>query len=97
MRVQSRFHYKLSIFFILIAAMEVAGFAQGRGRGAVAATNGFYRFNYGLDEMQPISYPAQPIATQHQITLHNETIQYAARVGFMPIRHATTGVSQGHL
>jgi carboxypeptidase C (cathepsin A) len=97
MRVQSRFHYKLSIFFILIAAMEVAGFAQGRGRGAVAATNGFYRFNYGLDEMQPISYPAQPIATQHQITLHNETIQYAARVGFMPIRHATTGGSQGHL
>ena len=47
--------------------------------------------------MQPISYPAQPIATQHQITLHNETIQYTARVGFMPIRHATSGVTEGHL
>ena len=47
--------------------------------------------------MQPISYPAQPIATQHQITLHSETIQYTARVGFMPIRHATSGVTEGHL
>ena len=47
--------------------------------------------------MQPINYPAQPIATQHQITLHGETIQYTARVGFMPIRHATTGVTEGHL
>ena len=50
------------------------------------ATNDFYRFNYSPEEMQPIKYPAQPIATQHQITLHGETIQYTARVGFMPIR-----------
>jgi Serine carboxypeptidase len=96
MRVNLRLHHKICIVLILIADMGVGAFAQGRG-GAAAATNGSYRFNYTLEEMQPISYPAQPIATQHQITLHNETIQYTARVGFMPIRHATTGVSQGHL
>ncbi len=62
-----------------------------------AATNDFYRFNYTMGEMQPIEYPAQPIATQHQITLHGETIPYTARVGFLPIHHATTGVTQGHL
>ena len=47
--------------------------------------------------MQPINYPAQPIATQHQITLHGETIQYTAHVGFMPIHQATSGVTEGHL
>src|SRR5579859_7141790 len=96
---------RYSIILILLAAtgilpvadLAVEAFAQGRGRGAVGATNGFYRFNYGQDEMQPISYPAQPIATQHKITLHNETIAYTARVGFMPIRHATSGVAEGHL
>src|SRR5260370_7201395 len=97
MRVHLRVNHKFSIFLILIAAMGMEAFAQGRGRGDVGATNAFYRFNYGLEEMQPINYPAQPIATQHQITLHNETIQYTARVGFLPIRHATTGVTEGHL
>src|SRR6185369_6328821 len=89
MRIDGR---NLGIYLILGAAMCVEASAQGRG-GPAAATNGFYRFNYNLEEMQPISYPAQPIATQHQITLHNEVIKYTARVGFMPIRHATTGVS----
>jgi carboxypeptidase C (cathepsin A) len=97
MRIQGRISYQLSIILILAAATNVAAFAQGRGRGAVGATNGFYRFNYGMEEMQPISYPAQPIATEHQITLHGQTIQYTARVGFMPIKHATSGVTQGHL
>src|SRR5258708_37033606 len=92
-----RTNYKFCILLILFFAAGPQAFAQGRGRGATpAATNGFYRFNYGLEEMQPINYPAQPIATQHQITLHNETIQYTARVGFLSIRHATTGVTEGH-
>ena len=47
MRIHLRFNHKLSIFLILIAAMGGEAFAQGRGRGAVGATNGFYRFNYG--------------------------------------------------
>src|SRR5215467_11687984 len=83
----------ICISLILIAT----AFGQGRRGAAAGATNGFYRFNYGADEMQPINYPSQPISTQHQITLHGETIQYTANVGFMPIRHATTGASEGHL
>src|SRR5450759_3447918 len=61
---------------MLVAAMGVVALAQGRG--APGATNSFHRFNYSLDEMQPIAYPAQPIVTQHQITLQRETIKYTA-------------------
>jgi carboxypeptidase C (cathepsin A) len=81
---------------ICLLLMSAAAFAQG-GRGPSLATNGFYRFNYGMEEMQPIKYPDQPITTKHQITLYGETIEYTAHVGFLPIKHATTGVSQGHL
>src|SRR5262249_51088118 len=82
---------------ILVAAARVDVLAQGRG-GPAANTNGFYRYNYTIeDNIQPIQYPAQPSASQHQITLHAQTIQYTARVGFIPIRHATTGSAEGHL
>ena len=74
----------------------MGAFAQGRG-GAAAATNGFYRYNYGVDEIQPIDYPTEPIATQHEIKLHGETIPYTARLGFIPIKHATTGAVEGHM
>jgi len=94
MRVHGRFH----LLLILIAGLSVQAFAQGgRGRGATGATNDFYRFNYNAEEMQPINYPAQPIATKHQIALHGETIQYTAHVGFLPIHQATSGVTEGHL
>ncbi len=85
---------KILAILLMIGA---AAFGQGRGRGGTTATNGFYRFNYGAEEMQPIKYPEQPIATQHEITLHGQKIEYTARVGFMPIKHATTGQSYGHL
>src|ERR1017187_751760 len=96
MRIHGRLNHQFCIFLILIAATGVGALAQGRGAG-VGATNDFYRFNYGAEEMQPINYPAQPITTEHQITLHGETIQSAAPVGFMPIRQATSGVTEGHL
>ncbi|MBZ5497047.1 MAG: peptidase S10 [Acidobacteriia bacterium] len=95
MRYNGRFNPTLCSCVILIAAMVVGAFAQGRGAGS--APNNFFRFNYSLEEMQPINYPPQPITTQHQITLGGETIQYTAHVGFMPIRNATSGVSEGHL
>jgi carboxypeptidase C (cathepsin A) len=95
MRINGRSKPILFSFVILIAAMVVGAFAQGRGAGS--APNNFYRFNYSLDEMQPIDYPAKPITTRHQITLQKETIQYTAHVGFMPIRNATSGVAEGHL
>jgi carboxypeptidase C (cathepsin A) len=92
-----RLNRQLFFCAVLVAVSGTQAFAQGRG-GAAAATNDFYRFNYTAgEEMQPIKYPAQPIATQHEITLHGETIKYTARVGFIPIKQATTGVTQGHL
>ncbi len=95
MNTKERITAKNCVFILLVAAAAVYALAQSRGAGA--APNNFYRFNYGLEEMQPIAYPAQPIATQHQIRLQNGTIKYTARVGFMPIRNATSGVSEGHL
>ncbi len=82
---------------LLIFAVATVAFGQGGRGGAAAATNDFYRFNYTGEDMQPIKYPAQPIVTQHQITLHGENIQYAAHVGFIPIKQATSGITQGHL
>ena len=55
-----RFRNAFSICLV-IGCMSAAAFAQGRGRGGAGATNGFYRFNYGAEEMQPISYPERPI------------------------------------
>lgn len=84
---------------ILLIAATAATTVFAQRRGAIStATNDFYRFNYSYGEpMQPINYPAQPITTQHEITLHGESIAYTAHVGFMPIHHATSGVAQGHL
>ena len=94
MRINRRIEMISCSLVLLIAAMDAGAFAQGRGGGT---PNNFYRFNYNLEEMQPINYPAQPITTRHQITLQKETINYTAHVGFMPIRNATSGVSEGHL
>jgi carboxypeptidase C (cathepsin A) len=95
MRIATRLNSISCGLVMLVAAMGVVALAQGRG--GAGATSNFYRFNYNLDEMQPIAYPAQPIITQHQVTLQRETIKYTAHVGFMPIRNATSGVSEGHL
>jgi len=95
MRHQRRFDLKSCSLVLVIAAMGIGAFAQGRG--AASAPNNFYRFNYSLDEMQPIDYPEKPITTKHQITLQKETIQYTAHVGFLPIRNATSGVAEGHM
>jgi len=97
MSIQRRLGQPVCILLVAAAAIGAGAFGQGRG-AATGATNDFYRFNYNADEaMQPISYPAQPITTQHQITLHGETIAYTAHVGFVPIHQATSGVTQGHL
>ena len=95
MRIIRRSNSTVFVCALIAAAMSAGLFAQGRGAGA--ATNNFYRFNYSLDDMQPINYPAQPITTQHEIKLAKETIKYTAHVGFIPLRHATSGASEGHL
>ena len=85
----------LLLSLTLVVAVPVCALAQGRGGGA---THGFYRYNYGVEEVQqPVQYPAEPIATRHEIKLHGETIPYTARLGFIPIKHATTGAVEGRL
>lgn len=88
---------ELCLCLILSAAASIHAFAQGGRGGPAAVTNDFYRFNYTGEDMQPVKYPAQPITTQHQITLHGETIKYTAHVGFIGIKQATSGITQGHL
>ena len=84
--------------FILSAAACAQAFAQGGRAGQAAATNDFYRFNYTAgEEMQPIKYPEHPIETKHQISLHGQTINYTAHVGFTDIKQATSGSSRGHM
>jgi carboxypeptidase C (cathepsin A) len=97
MRISRQLITTSCILLITITMLCGQAFAQGRGRGATGATNDFYRFNYNEESMQAINYPVEPIATQHQITLHGANIQYTARVGFMPIHQATTGATEGHL
>jgi carboxypeptidase C (cathepsin A) len=87
----------LGLCSLLIVAAATGAVVLAQGRGGMGATSNFYRFNYTLDETAPIDYPKQPIVTQHQITLQGELIKYTARVGFMPIRNATTGLAEGHL
>jgi carboxypeptidase C (cathepsin A) len=95
MRTHKRSVLRILGVAVLLALTGLALTAQQRGGTAVP--NNFFRFNYNLPEMQPIDYPAKPIATKHQIKLGGEIIPYTAYVGFMPIRNATTGVSEGHL
>src|ERR1039458_10440759 len=71
MRNNGRFIQNFCLFVILVAATGMGAFAQGRG-GRGGATNDFYRFNYNGEEMEPITYPAQPITTQHEITRSEE-------------------------
>src|SRR5580700_11670034 len=97
MRIHGRrVSQKICLCLLIAAVTSVGAFAQGRGRGG-GGTNDFYRFNYAEEGMQPIHYPAEPITTQHKITLHGETIDYTAHVGFLPIHQATSGVTEGHL
>ena len=53
MRIRERLNHITCFLLILIAAAGVDAFAQGRGRGAVGATNGFYRFDYTKEERRP--------------------------------------------
>ena len=89
--------YIKTAFGLLLFIAFAGAAALAQVRGGTATPNNFFRFNYNLPDMQPIDYPAQPIVTKHQIKLQGETIPYTAHVGFMAIRNATSGVSEGHL
>ena len=79
------------------AAAAGRGARGGRGGGAaVPATSEFY--NYDPTAGSEPSFPEGPPTETHQkITLNGEALAYTARVGYMPLRNATTGQSQAHL
>jgi carboxypeptidase C (cathepsin A) len=97
MNIQRSNIARVATLFTLATSASVGAFAQGGRGGPSAATNDFFRFNYGTQEMRPINYPAKPVTSQHQITLHGKTIDYTAHVGFTPIHQATSGETEGHL
>jgi carboxypeptidase C (cathepsin A) len=71
---------------VLLAAWTQAVWAQGGiARGAAQAPAG-------------IALPdAAPAETHQKITINGEPLAYTARVGFLPLRDATTGLSAAHL
>ena len=69
----------------------------GRGGGdAAGAASEFY--NYDTTAGSGAAIPdAPPTETHQKITVNGEALAYTARVGYMPLRNATTGQSEAHL
>ena len=108
-----RLHPGLLLFPCLILGLATGASAQGQGRGGQArppqagpgggrggaqapAVGDFFRFDPSQTEGAPVM-SGPPVVTHHQITVHGETLAYAAHAGFMPIKNATTGEVMGHL
>jgi carboxypeptidase C (cathepsin A) len=69
---------------------------RGGGAGAAAATSEFY--NYDTTAGSGAGIPdSPPIETHQKITVNGEAIAYTARVGYIPLRNATTGQSEAHV
>ncbi len=74
---------------------------QGRGgrggeAGAAASGNEFYNYDTSAGSGAPIP-DTPPTETHQKITLNGEALAYTARAGYMPLRNATTGLSEAHL
>jgi carboxypeptidase C (cathepsin A) len=81
------------------AAAQQAG-AAGRGAraggGGGAGAGDFY--NYDTTAGAGMAIPdTQPVETHQKIIVDGEALAYSARVGYMPLRNATTGQSEAHL
>jgi carboxypeptidase C (cathepsin A) len=80
-------------------ATAPGGTAGRGGRGGAAAggaTDSF--FNYDATATSGPAIPdAPPTETHQKITVNGESFSYTARVGYMPVRNATTGQSEAHL
>lgn len=69
----------------------------GRGGGdPTGGTSEFYNFNPGATSIAPIP-DAPPTETHQKITVNGNVLAYTARVGYMPLRNATTGQAEAHL
>jgi carboxypeptidase C (cathepsin A) len=72
--------------------------AGGRGGGPAASSGNVEFFNYDTTAGTSPSIPDQAPAETHQkITVNGEALAYTTRVGYMPLRNATTGQSEAHL
>ena len=79
------------------AAAQQAGTAGRGGRGgAGGSASDFY--NYDTAAGSGVAIPdSPPVETHQKITVDGEVLAYTARVGYMPLRNATTGQSEAHL
>jgi carboxypeptidase C (cathepsin A) len=69
----------------------------GRGGGGEAATTGEF-YNYDTTAGSEPAIPDTPPTETHQkITVNGAALAYTARVGYLPLRNATTGQSEAHL
>jgi carboxypeptidase C (cathepsin A) len=73
-----------------------AGRGGGRGGGGGGGAIDFYNYDTTASSGMAIS-DAQPAETHQKITVNGEALAYTARVGYMPLRNATTGQSSAHL
>jgi carboxypeptidase C (cathepsin A) len=81
------------------AAAQQAGAAGRGGRGGGSAGSGASDFyNYDAAAGAGLAIPdVPPVETHQKITVDGEALAYTARVGYMPLRAATTGQSEAHL
>lgn len=71
------------------------GSAAGRG-GEAGGAGEFYNFDTTAGSVPPIP-DSPPTETHQKITVSGATLAYTARVGYVPLRNATTGQSEAHL
>jgi carboxypeptidase C (cathepsin A) len=68
----------------------------GGGGGGAASSSEFYNYDTTAGS-GPAIPDAPPTETHQKITVNGEALAYTARVGYMPLRNATTGQSEAHL
>jgi len=73
-----------------------AGRGGRGGGGAGPSTSPFYDYDPAASVAPPIP-DAPPTETHQKITVNGEALAYTARVGYLPLRNATTGQSEAHL
>ena len=80
-------------------AQQAGATGRGGARGGVGAGGGaagFYDFDTTASAGMVIP-DAAPTEVHQKITINGEPLAYAARVGYLPLRNATTGQSAAHL
>ena len=73
-----------------------AGRGGARGGGGAGGAAGFYDFDTSASAGMAIP-DAAPTEAHQKITINGEPLAYTARVGYLPLRNATTGQSAAHL